>query len=779
MKKLLLPGIIGLLFTACSPKPDPATADWMPLRLEPDSTQIYLEDYLMDAHLLDSFSTPTGIQGFHDTANHQLLLVGSLNQNKGLLHFYTQGEDLVLLLQKSFKQEASLFFPDSSHQFREILVAGEFNGWTPSRDAMTYNEATGNWELHKKLNQGQHAYRLHIDGEEQLDPNNPLQKENGLGGFNSVWQCGKVEIYPAIRLSFAGINEFTAAMPGEETRDSLRTDWFILYKNHLVKEASAAKLLSADASGLGILGNGLLHVHSMHREALVPVKGGHFVTNSEELTRDDRHAMIMYFMMLDRFYNGDTSNDPMPLDSVLPIAQFLGGDLKGLKHMLDLGYFDDLNVNTLWISPISPNPEDAWGLWDKGGVRTRFSSYHGYWPTAFAGIDHRFGKEEDLSALIRNAHVGNKNVILDYVAHHVHKTHPLFAAHPDWVTTLNLPDGTLNTERWDEYRLTTWFDVFLPTLDMARPEVCEAVTDSAMYWFRTFDLDGLRHDATKHVPNEYWRMLTRKLRTQAGKNREHNIYQIGETYGSAEMISSYLGSGLMDAQFDFNLYDAALGCFAFDKDSSQEAQAYENLASALYQSLQYYGEHHLMGNISGNQDKPRFVSLADGSVKANEDTKLAGYTRNIQHQDTVAFRKLKMMMAFNYMVPGIPIVYYGDEIGMPGANDPDNRRMMRFDSLDVQEESLKSLVSELGEIRSGSMALMYGSTDIHYESDYIKVVRRYGQETVVAFWSKSGAHCSFIESFDNEWEILAGDAVVDSDSLTLRPNGFVILKSIR
>jgi len=73
------------------------------------------------------------------------------------------------------------------------------------------------------------------------------------------------------------------------------------------------------------------------------------------------------------------------------------------------------------------------------------------------------------------------NVLLDYVAHHVHKEHPIYKLHPDWVTPLYLPDGTLNTERWDDHRLTTWFDTFMPTLDLGRPEIANYMVDSALF----------------------------------------------------------------------------------------------------------------------------------------------------------------------------------------------------------------------------------------------------------------------------------------------------------
>jgi hypothetical protein len=114
-------------------------------------------------------------------------------------------------------------------------------------------------------------------------------------------------------------------------------------------------------------------------------------------------------------------------------------------------------------------------------------------------------------------------------------------------------------------------------------------------------------------------------------------YQIGETYGSPELISSYIGSGMLDAQFDFNVYDDEVAVFA------RNTESFERLKNSLTQSLRYYGYHNLMGYISGNQDRPRFISLAGGDLLFNEDSKYAGWTRTIGVGDTSSYRKLMML----------------------------------------------------------------------------------------------------------------------------------------
>ena len=145
-----------------------------------------------------------------------------------------------------------------------------------------------------------------------------------------------------------------------------------------------------------------------------------------------------------------------------------------------------------------------------------------------------------------------------------------------------------------------------------------------------------------------------------------------------------------------------------------------------------------MGNMTGNQDRVRFISYASGDVKFDEDGKAAGWTRNIQITDSTAFDKLAMLHAFNISIPGIPCIYYGDEIGMPGANDPDNRRMMKFNHLTSREKKLKKTVEKLLKLRQNSMALIYGTTTINTEGEVLIIKRKYFDDTVISIFNKSG-----------------------------------------
>jgi glycosidase len=467
------------------------------------------------------------------------------------------------------------------------------------------------------------------------------------------------------------------------------------------------------------------YVHG--NDLLIPLEYGKPVTDPRLLSREDLERTVMYFAFVDRFSNGNKTNDK-PLDHPLVTTRtnFQGGDIQGITQKVKDGYLDSLGMNALWISPISKNPKGAWGNFPDPQVK--FSGYHGYWPVSNTLIDERFGNAQALKDMLDEAHRRNNNVYLDYVAHHVHKEHPIYKQHPDWVTPLYLPDGRMNTELWDEQRLTTWFDTFLPTLDLGRPEVASYMVDSALFWLKEFEFDGFRHDATKHIPENFTRLLTAKIRTEVEPARKKRIYQIGETYGNTKLIGSYLGHGLLDAQFDFNLYDAMMRTFAWGGPLT-------GLMTEQMRSLGQYGSHHLMGNITGNQDKPRFMSYADGTITGktnwNEGKKM-GHLGDLPLRTDSAYQKFMQFYAWLFFSPGIPVVYYGDEIGMTGGNDPGNRNMMQFSGLSPKQTEFKNKISELAKLRTGSMAMCYGDYKVITCNDsQVVVARRYLNELAV------------------------------------------------
>ena len=472
----------------------------------------------------------------------------------------------------------------------------------------------------------------------------------------------------------------------------------------------------------------------MLNDLLIPLQDGKPVTDVAQLTRFDDQAQVLYSLMIDRFHNGNKKNDwKMNSPEVLDIVDYQGGDIAGITKKIKEGFFEELGITTIWISPITQNPWDAWGMYpfangnkyDSTKTYTKFSGYHGYWPIYATEVEKRFTTEQELHDMLATAHEHGMNVILDYVANHMHINSPTLQAHPDWHTDSILPDGRRNFELWDEARLTTWFDVHIPTLDLERPEVCAPMTDSALVWLDKFAFDGFRHDACKHIPLNYWRELGKKMKQ---RYPDRHIWMIGETYGDPALIGSYVKTGMLNAQFDFNIYHTAIDVLG------KPEQSLTKMNNTILESLAAYGAHHTMGNISGNHDKCRFISLAGKAVRWDENDKAAGWTRHIgvtadgnKELEAHAYRMAMLLEVINFTIPGVPCVYQGDEYGEAGANDPDNRHMMKFDGLNKEQAAFRAQVQELAQLRRNNMALLYGEyipvevtdTLLHFQRVYM------------------------------------------------------------
>ena len=476
---------------------------------------------------------------------------------------------------------------------------------------------------------------------------------------------------------------------------------YTIYNSLKLKGRSFMRVYAADETNL-------------FNDLLIPLQDGRPVLDAAQLTRHDAEGQVLYSLMVDRFANGNPNNDwKMRSPEVLDIVDYQGGDFAGITQKIEEGFFDSLGVNTIWISPITQNPWDAWGRyefkngnkWDPSKKYTKFSGYHGYWPIYATQLDIRFGTDEEFRTLLATAHKHNINVILDYVANHMHINSPTYKQHPDWHTDSILPDGRRNFELWDEARLTTWFDVHIPTLDLEREEVRNAMTDSAMYWLEHFELDGFRHDACKHIPESYWREFTQKLKTRFPGRP---IWMIGETYGSPELISSYVKTGMLNSQFDFNIYFTI-------RDALIVGKSFETINATILESMAAYGSHHTMGNISGNHDQIRFASMAGEAISTNTNGKEEGWTADIGiGKADLAYNRALSQEVLNLTIPGVPCIYQGDEYAEVGGNDPDNRHMMKFDGLSEEQEAFREKVRHYIELRRTNMALMYG--------DYVPVV---------------------------------------------------------
>ena len=695
-----------------------------PIQLNHDSTMVYLEDYFVDAQLIDSVNC--NLQSQLSVDKKLLTLIANQSSNiPNVIDVWSQGHCYSILVRPSKKKKVVLKLEDSSKIYQKVQLASEINDWNPDNTNFTFNN--GVWKSEMWLNPGSYQYQYVIDGKWKMDSSNPDSASNGIGGWNSLLHVGEID-------EIAPVTKLKTSMDSLIITFDNSKGYFVFWDNFLIHngedENGSLAIKVPEEAGKKLRSHIRIFAFNDGEivDMLVPLENGKVITNTAMLSNDDKHTAVLYFMLVDRFNNGNQENDDPLIDSEIhDKANYYGGDIAGIIQKLNEGYFDEIGINTIWLSPVTQNP--LHGEIEYPAPQRKYSGYHGYWPISCTQIDHRLGTDKELIDLVDLAHSKGMKVVLDYVSNHVHQENPVIQQHPDWATELELADGRKNIRIWDEQRLTTWFDTFLPTLNYDKPEVVDLMTDSAFYMLKKYELDGFRHDATKHIPEVFWRTLTKKIKQQIPNK---SIYQIGETFGSRELIGNYVGSGQMDGQFDFNLYFDMRMVFAKDEVSFQK------LHQSLLSSLSYYGCHSLMGNITGNHDIPRFISYAGEGLAFDEDEKEAGWEREVRIENPVGYKKLSMLSAFIMTIPGIPVIYYGDEIGMVGAGDPDNRRPMRFSDLSEEELKVKNNLKSLVKMRNQSMALLYGDYQLVHVSDKLYAfTRSYFEENILVIFNKS------------------------------------------
>ena len=699
----------------------------LPVYSSDEGTEIYLNGFLKNPELIDSLNIDGFITQLSDDKHNLKLTPNENAKSLSELKIWINGYPYTIIILLNQKVEHTFVFDSQGKDYKQVQVAGSFNGWAPG-PGFTQDDNT--WKYSVKLAPGKYHYQLVLDGKWELDPQNPEKESNNIGGFNSVLVVNDPsENAPKLVTDSYVNNKISIGYSGELEKVVALWDNFTIPTE--ISENKIDIKIPAIATGKdrSFIRLWACNKNGFSNDILVPLEKGKVISAISELDRTDKHSQVLYFMLVDRFNNGNKAIDnPVNDPEIEEKANYYGGDLEGITQKVNDGYFSDLGVSMIWLSPITQNPLE--GFIEYPAPHRKYSGYHGYWPITLTTVDHRFGNSADLHKLVEASHKNNMNIILDYVSNHVHEQNSIYQTHPEWATILDLPDGRKNIRIWDEHRLTTWFDTFLPSLNFDIPEVVDLMSDSAKFWVVEYGVDGFRHDATKHIPTPYWQTLTKKLRDETSQS----LFQIGETFGSRELIRSYVGTDMLDGQFDFNLY------FDMRNNLAQTEEPISKLTESLKESLKYYGNHSLMGNITGNHDLPRFISFASGALSFGEDDKEAGWSRDIQVIDTLGYYKLLQVITFINTIPGVPVIYYGDEIGMPGAGDPDNRRPMKFENLNHFEKLVKENTSKIIKLRRGNLELIYGDIIILYSDDNSLIfARKYFNEISIIGINKSDA----------------------------------------
>ena len=630
-----------------------------------------------------------------------------------LVDFEHSGQIYSFPVRSRVQQKYRFSYKPDKH-YEKLNLFGSFNGWDRGILPMKDENGDGVFEAEVPLEPGRYEYKFWGDGAEIVDPNNPDKKPNGFGDFNSLFNVtepnlGKLFLHIGNKEVDTKESKFSFIYENEKDGSEVNKKDIIALLNNTRIAPKRIKINGSKFhltfSKTELKGKNLLRVAVSKNKRATNIQSINLIDGAPA----DKNSFIwndgiIYSIMIDRFNDGDKSiNKPIKNDSLLAKANYMGGDFQGIINKINEGYFDSLGINTIWISPVNDNPDIAYK--ESPPPHRFYSGYHGYWPISSTDVEDQFGTMNKLKELISLAHKHSIKVLLDFVANHVHEQHPLVKQHPDWFGKLELPDGRKNLRLWDEYRLSTWFEPYLPKFNfVGSKQVVDFMSSNAVWWLKETGADGFRQDAVKHIPNEFWQTLTQTIKKEIEVPLNVSVYQIGETFGSYELISSYVNNGQLSAQFNFNLYDTALPTF-LDKKMS-----FKSLEAEMKKSFLVYGENNVMGNIMDSHDKNRFMAFADGDLDLSQWSAIEEGWNNPPRVDNPAnYDKAKLYYAYMNTIPGLPVIYYGSEFGMTGASDPDNRRMMRFgNELSRYEREMLEDVRSIVNLRKNHPALRHG-----------------------------------------------------------------------
>jgi glycosidase len=427
----------------------------------------------------------------------------------------------------------------------------------------------------------------------------------------------------------------------------------------------------------------------------------------------------IYFVLVDRFDNGDTSNDG-EIDLTDPHG-WHGGDLAGVLDRLD--HIEALGFRTVWLSPIWSSrraPFHGWG------------AFHGYWVEDPRQIDPHFGDIELLAELSSELHSRDMRLVLDVVYNHLAPEAALLEQHPDWV------HGLGGIEDWDDPEEVVTHDVHgLPDLAVEMPEVSSFLHGASLDWIRRARPDGFRVDAVRHLPESFLEDTAELLRMEAP-----GFELLGELFeGDATKLAVLEGSGRFDRLFDFPLHYAMLDVLCGDAPVGR-------LAAALSADRFYVAPQRLVTFLD-NHDLPRVAGRCGGDTD-----------------------RVKAALRFLFSVRGVPCVSWATELAPVGMREPANRLDMDF----AATQPLGPLLSELQQLRREHPALHSAHSAVVFLDESLMLLARGDHQDAALVAVNTSAVARTVPpvpgfAFAATWEVAARSVAVRTGFRWHRPAG--------
>ncbi len=580
----------------------------------------------------------------------------------------------------------------------DIRVEGSWNGWA---EAEPLEQRDDGWFLKPfDLKPGEYGYRIVRGGKRELDLLNPLttfrdEEEVSLAIAEDcsapVLRIDKVDVQ-GDEITIDGVFLASKAGPPFDAQSlhvdlegmkvlprnaSAKDGTFSIVTNGLPRGKHTFTLVAEDESG----------------EPTMPVRAVAWTDPAQESWNEG----ILYHLMIDRF-RGDGG---ATLAAPSAPGSRAGGTLDGVRAEIEKGTFDELGVTAIWLSPVYTNPTEL----REGRDGHLYEGYHGYWPLESRGVEPRIGGETALHDLMKVAHQHGFRIIFDIVPNHVYEHNDRYLTHRNDRWFNEGSDGCICGSPgcgWGEKIGTCWFTPYMPDVRFQNANALRAQVDDAVFWIDQFDADGVRIDAVPMMPRAATRRIARSLRQHAtGKDATFLLGEVftGAGTGGIESIRYHMGPDGLNSAFDFPLMWTIRDVFAADR------QGFSALEETLVlNDAALAGSGAVLGRMIDNHDTSRFISEAVGN--AGNDPWNAPPA---QPTDPTVYARTKMALAFILTLPGLPVLYYGDELAMAGAGDPDCRRVVPDSSaITPLQADARAVVARLGKLRRCSAALRKG-----------------------------------------------------------------------
>ena len=440
---------------------------------------------------------------------------------------------------------------------------------------------------------------------------------------------------------------------------------------------------------------------------------------------------VIYFLMPDRFADGDpTNNDPAKSKGLYDRKKsrhYHGGDLQGVIDKL--GYIKSLGATSIWTTPVYDNADRPDSLEVYPGM-PETTGYHGYGAVDFYGVDEHLGDMAKLKEFVKKAHDNGFVVLQDQVVNHTGPYH-VWANDPPTPTWFN---GTVqkhlsnNWQKWtsmnpratyqtQKRNIDGWFIDILPDLNQKDPEVERYLIQNTLWWIAHTGFDSVRMDTLPHVPRTFWEKWMTALKREFPK-----VNVLGELYDGDPALLAYFQGGRrghdgvdtkLDTLYDFGLFYPIRNAFGQGQSVRQVSQ--------IFAKGWLYPKPSVLVTFLGLHDMPRFMDEKEATVEG-----------------------LKLAQTLIMTSRGTPLLYYGDEIAMPGGGDPDNRRdfpggfpgdtrnAFTVVGRTPQENDVWNYLSKLGKLRQDLEPLRRGRTlDLLDEEQQLAYVRMTDKEAVI------------------------------------------------